>query len=103
MVPAQQVTEPERGEVGVSFFAPRWGNRHLASVRQLVWLVLRSDAVDGIAGQISRPGPHTDNSPMSTTTRPPKLKRRWYQFSLLTLLVVTFRPQQRHARPESVV
>ena len=25
---------------------------------------------------------------MSTTTQPPKPKRRWYQFSLLTLLVV---------------
>ena len=25
---------------------------------------------------------------MSTTTQPPNPKRRWYQFSLLTLLVV---------------
>ncbi len=27
---------------------------------------------------------------MSTTTQPPKHKRRWYQFSLKTLLVVMF-------------
>ena len=29
----------------------------------------------------------TVSSPMSTTTQPPKHKRRWYQFSLRTLLI----------------
>ncbi len=48
----------------------------MAGVRLLVWLVLRSAALGGIMAS------------MSTTTQPPKPKRRWYQFSLKTLLIV---------------
>jgi len=57
-----------------------------STLHLIIWLPNRTGR-DHLAFFSLPPFP---SAPMPTTTQPPKPKRRWYQFSLKTLLVVMF-------------